>query len=454
MENINWEEEFFNLQFSDKRLQKRFFLMMDSFLHEPGKSILSACGSRSQAKAVYRFLTNDTLTEEKLLNSISQATIQKIQQLPNEKILLIQDTTELSFGHREGIKDMGYYCDSKQKGMLAHSCIAVTQTGLVLGLLHQEYFTRKQRKNTTETYEQRKRKPIEEKESFKWLSTLRKCHERIPKEIKTVTICDREGDFYELFAEAKRQNETILIRLFQNRAIGEEKHLFEKMKSSPERGALAIQMSRNPKEHAPARIINMKYHYETVKLRKPYRRKETYLEEEMEFTVIYIHEVKERNSIGWYLITNAEIKTNADAEEQIKNYIQRWKIERFHYILKSGCKIEEKQVRSYEKLSCLTLLYSVVALQIMHITYMGKLCPNLSAELFLEEDEIKLLYFAARKTKVLPKKLYTLKDMILDLAALGGRRLAPSDGMPGVSSIWKGLEKFFILLEYKEFISE
>lgn len=95
------------------------------------------------------------------------------------------------------------------------------------------------------------------------------------------------------------------------------------MKSSPERGALAIQMSRNPKEQAPARIVNMKYHYETVKLRKPYRRKETYLEDEMEFTVIYIHEVKERNSIRWYLITNAEIKTNADAEEQIKNYIQR-----------------------------------------------------------------------------------------------------------------------------------
>lgn len=133
--------------------------------------------------------------------------------------------------------------------MLAHSCIAATQTGLVLGLLHHEYFTRKQRKNTTETHEQRKRKPIEEKE-------------------------------------------------------------------------------------------------------------------------------------------------------------------RLHYILKSGCKIEEKQVRSYEKLSCLTLLYSVIAL------------------------------------------LYTLKDMLLDLATLGGRRPAPSDEMPGVSSIWKGLEKFFILLEYKKFICE
>ena len=375
-----------------------------------------------------------------------------MQQLPNEKILLIQDTTELSFGYRDGIENMGYYCDSKQKGMLAHSCIAVTQKGLVLGLVHQEYITRKQRKNTTETYEQRKRKPIEEKESFKWISTLQKCYEKIPDNIETITICDREGDFYELFAEAKKQEEIILVRLFQNRAIGEEKHLFEKLKESPIRGNLVIQMSRNPKEHLPMRMVMMEYHYEKVQIKKPHRRTEGYLEKELEFTVIYVHETKEKNSIHWYLITNAEINTDADAKEQIRNYIQRWKIERFHYILKSGCKIEEKQVRSYEKLKVLNLLYSVIALQIMHMTYMGKLCPDLPAELFLEKEEIKLLYFAARKTKILSEKAYTIKDMILDLAALGGRRLSPSDGMPGVSSVWNGLEKFYILLEYKDFI--
>ena len=453
MEKISWEKEFFDLEFTDKRLKKRFFKMMDSFSHEPGKSILTACGSRSQAKAIYRWLANDRLSYEELLNSISQATIQKMKQLSNEKILLIQDTTELSFGFREGIEHMGYYCDSKQKGMLAHSCIAVTQKGLVLGLVHQESMTRKQRKNTTETYEQRKRKAIEEKESFKWISTLRKCHEIIPNNIKTITICDREGDFYELFAEAKKQEENILIRLFQNRAIGEEKHLFEKLKASPVRGNLVIQMSRNPKEHLPMRMVMMEYHYEKVQIKKPYRRTEAHLEKELEFTVIYVHETKEKNSIHWYLITNAEINTDADAEEQIRNYIQRWKIERFHYILKSGCKIEEKQVRSYEKLNVLSLLYSVIALQIMHMTYLGKLCPNLPAELFLEKEELKLLYFAARRTKILSEKTYTIKDMILDLAALGGRRLSPSDGMPGVSSVWNGLEKFYILLEYKDFIA-
>ena len=144
MKSMNLEKEFFNLQCSDKRLQKRFFQMMDSFSHEPGNSILSACGSRSQAKVVYRLLAKDELSCEELLHSISQATIQKIKQLPNEKILLIQDTTELSFGYREGIENMGYYCDLNQKGMLAHSCIAVTQKGLVLGVVHQEYRTRKQ----------------------------------------------------------------------------------------------------------------------------------------------------------------------------------------------------------------------------------------------------------------------------------------------------------------------
>lgn len=66
MGNMSWEKEFWGLQFSDKRLQKRFFKMMDSFLHEPGESILSACGSRSQAKAVYRLLANDELSYKEL----------------------------------------------------------------------------------------------------------------------------------------------------------------------------------------------------------------------------------------------------------------------------------------------------------------------------------------------------------------------------------------------------
>ncbi len=271
--NLSWEKEFFEIEFSDKRIKNRFFKIMDAFSSTPGSSVLSACGSQEQEKATYRFFANHTLSYEALLSSISKATIEKMLQLPNEKILLLQDTTTVSFGKRKGIKGMGYYCDSEQKGMLVHSCIAVTQEGLPLGLVFQESFTRKQRKNETESKEQRKFHPIEEKESFRWLSTLRECHTRIPNEISKLTICDREGDFYELFSDAEEQGERFLIRLTQNRPAQEGKKVFEQLKSSPIRGSLVLQIGRNLKEHLPIRKVKMDYHFETITIKKPQRRK-------------------------------------------------------------------------------------------------------------------------------------------------------------------------------------
>lgn len=62
---------------------------------------------------------------------------------------------------------MGYDCDSEQKGRMVHSCIAVTESGLPVGIIHQEAFTRKKRKDDTATKEEKKARPIEEKEGFR-----------------------------------------------------------------------------------------------------------------------------------------------------------------------------------------------------------------------------------------------------------------------------------------------
>jgi hypothetical protein len=44
-----------------------------------------------------------------------------------------------------------------------------------------------------------------------------------------------------------------------------------------------------------------------------------------------------------------------DAVEKIDWYKLRWRIERFHYTLKSGCKIEELQLQTMET-SCAAIL--------------------------------------------------------------------------------------------------
>jgi len=103
--------------------------------------------------------------------------------------------------------------------MLVHSCIAVTDQGIPLGLLYQEANIRETRKDDSETKEQKRSKPIEEKESYRWIHTLNETHPRVPEGIPVWTVCDREGDFYEFFSEAADLGEDFLVRIVQNRNV-------------------------------------------------------------------------------------------------------------------------------------------------------------------------------------------------------------------------------------------
>jgi hypothetical protein len=73
--------------------------------------------------------------------------------------------------------------------------------------------------------------------------------------------------------------------------------------------------------------------------------------------------------------------------------------------------------------------------------------------MLLREDEWKLLYCMANKTKKEPKKAYTIKEAVDYLGRLGGPKRAPSDGPPGVKTIWTGLMKLYILLAYRKYLA-
>jgi hypothetical protein len=133
--------------------------------------------------------------------------------------------------------------------------------------------------------------------------------------------------------------------------------------------------------------------------------------------------------------------------------IQRWKIERFHYVLKSGCAIEKLQERSIEKSTTLIMMYSIIAVKIMNMTYAARLRPDAPCSLVLGEGEWKLLYGVANKTKKEPKKPYTMKEAVEYQGWLGGPKRAPGDGPPRVKTIGIGLMKRYILLAYREYLT-
>ena len=420
----NWQEDFVDINFTDQRLKSRFFKIIDAFAASPGKSTWAATGSRSSAKAAYRFFSNSEISKDELLDSISRATVEKIKCADAEWILAVQDTTAVGFGDRKAIQGMGYDCSTEQRGMLVHSCIAVTDQGIPLGIIYQETNTREKPKDDSQTKEQKRSRPIEEKENFRWLDSMRETLLRMPADIPILTVCDREGDFYEFFSEAADLKANFLIRIVQNRMVDDGKKIFHELRSSPVAGSMVVRMSRNPKEHIPSRNIKMDYHCKKVTIYRPQRRKEKHLREKLELTAIYVHESGKKGT-EWFLLTTVTVKSEKE--------------------------IEKNQARVYGRLSFLTLLYSVIAMQILNLTYLGKICPEISSGIVFVEEEWKVLCCCARKSKEIPES-YSLKEAIYDLGVLGGTKGAPSDGMPGVRSIWQGLDVLYSLLAYRNYL--
>jgi hypothetical protein len=173
------------VEFGDKRLTKR--------LVESTEERMKGVKTRSSAKGFYRLLGNEKFDRHKLERVCAKRTIERMSS--ENKILLIQDSTDVNLNGHKKPEGLGY-CSRLVKGIQVHSCLAVSVLGLPLGLMSQSYETRAEAKSSLSA-NAKKSRPIEEKESFRWVETLQKSVELIPKEIEAIALCDREGDIFD-----------------------------------------------------------------------------------------------------------------------------------------------------------------------------------------------------------------------------------------------------------------
>jgi len=361
-----------------------------------------------------------------------KATIERITQ--HERVLLVQDTTDINLNGHKKTENLGY-CSNNTKGIKLHDCMAVACDGIPLGLLIQQYETREEAKLQLSESEKKVR-PIEEKESYRWIETLKKSIEQIPAGVEAITICDREGDIFELYEQALELESSFVIRASYDRKTQTGEKSFAKIRSAPVIGYAAIDIPRDSRKNRKARRAQMAVSSCSVSVSK----KKTSLSVNM----IRIFEITEtQEPVEWILITNLPVDTSDKVMEIVGYYVHRWKIERFHYVLKSGCKVEEIQQRSYERILPVILICSMIANFILAMTYLGRAVPGALCDMIFEEDEWKLLYRFAKKTKIPPDKPYSLAQAIEFLGQLGAGKRAPSDGPYGEKSIWLGLKIFY-----------
>ena len=144
-----------------------------------------------------------------------------------------------------------------------------------------------------------------------------------------------------------------------------------------------------------------------------------------------------------------------DTTEQIETiidyFLARWEIELFFKILKSGCKIEALYLQSPEAIYNILALYLIIAWRLLWCTRLGRACPDLPCTVVYTEDEWKTIYHIVEQ-RAPPATPPTLQESTHCIVRCGGFLCRPSDGNPGIKTMWIGLRRLYdFVLAYQTF---
>jgi len=447
------EKEFETLKLNNQRLERRFKKVMKDLSEHPDKSIWLASGSRTNAKAVYRMLKNEDFTKESILSAHREATAVRSDYAP--VLLAIQDTMSVNYAGHSKTEGMGYNSE-KTLGINVHNTLLMTPDGIPLGIVGQSVSTRAEPADKSETKSKKRLRPIEEKESYRWLESMNTAAEKAPSCAALIHIADREGDIYELYALACRTGESFVIRATHDRLTTENKHIKSELGAVQPSGKTKVTIAANRQKKTKEREVVLTIRYGSFDVKKPQiRNNDKDLEPSLRLNLISLTEENPPEgleAIEWLLMTNLELENAFAAKRVATFYKQRWKIERFHYILKSGCEIEKIQQRSVDSIELVLLMYSIISIHIMQLTFISRQYPHIPCDLIFSTNEWVTLYRAANRTTHIPDNPYSIGDAARYVAMLGGFDGAPSDGPPGLKVIWLGLNALYILNAYRDFI--
>jgi len=438
------EAELGGADVGDARLTARLLQITGTFYQKPTANIPQACGSVKSAKATYRFLDNEKVEWPAILAPHYSATEVRIRE--HRVVLAAQDTTTLNYSTHPQTEGLGPIGDSEHVlGLVAHDTMTFTTEGVPLGLLDLQCWSRSEIGSSKERHS----KPIEDKESFKWVQSYRAVSQVQNRCRKTtlVVVGDRESDIHEIFAEqaATPHGAQLLIRAerSRNRQVldGDDNHesLWHVLEQQPiidERELLVP-----PSEERKARKAVLAVRTAAVVLKPPSRK--PHLAPVPVWAVL----AREMNApegvepLEWMLLTTVQVKHKDDAFQRLSWYARRWGIEVYHRILKSGCCVEARQLENSRRLSNCLAIDLIVAWRIFHIVTMGEQTPDVPCTIYFAPSEWRALVTFVTKTKVPPPQPPSLNEAVRMLATLGGHLGRKHDRHPGAEVLWRGMAR-------------
>jgi hypothetical protein len=263
---------------------------------------------------------------------------------------------------------------------------------------------------------------------------------------------------YELFVDAEptRKRVGVLVRAQYNRCLeGEDRKLFDELKASKAKATIktliprqrwkAAKRGKPEQEGLAARQAVLTLRYQEITLKPP--RSDLRKKGPIKLWAVCAQEKKPpagAKRIEWFLLTTEKVESADDAVRIVEYYTRRWRIEEWHRVLKQGCKVQEYQNATAERLKRAIVIDAVIAWRIQLMTLLGREVPDLPCDVFFDEWEVKVLgAIEAEKGKRGEKPPFTLGQAIILVANLGGYLARPSDPPPGCECIWQGMIRLY-----------
>jgi hypothetical protein len=440
MSTPTWaEHELLHADLPDQRLRARLARLAGDLAENPNASLPEAAGTWAATNAAYRFFDNDRVTDQAIRDAHQQRTVER---LPHDGLVLaIQDTTDFDFTSHPATTGLGYLGHPKHLGLLVNSTLAATPDGLPLGLLHQHVWTRD--RHSLGKRRHRRRKETKDKESRRWLDSLQAVAAVAPPTATAVVVGDREADFYDLFAAPRPAHVQLLVRARPRRRVRQEGGLLGRAVAAlPVAGRMTVTVPRG--DDRPRRQATLAVRFGEFLIEPPSthpRRKEL---APLRLWAVQVEEEAPpagQKPVRWLLLTTLPVTSLAEAERLVLWYTRRWLIERYHYVLKSGCRLEELALETAARLRRALAVYAVVAWRLLWLTYAARLQPEASCAGVLGREEWEVLYRHAEGKGEIPAEPPTLQQVVGWIARLGGFLGRKGDGAPGVKVLWRGLRR-------------
>jgi hypothetical protein len=364
-------------------------------------------------------------------------------------VLAIQDTTELNYQrHARRTRGLGTVGNGTDAGFFLHPTLAIdADSGHCLGLVGAQVYAR----HEGATVDRRKR-PIEEKESYRWLQGVETADEVLKEAAHVTHVQDREGDIYEQFAMPRASHSDLLIRICQDRKLTSDKLLFATMSAIPVVHRFRLTLKAQPGKRK-ARTAKLELRFGEVTIARPVNMSVRVAPPQVTLRVVDVCEYDTppgEKPIHWRLGTTHEVKDAMAAMQIVGWYRLRWNIEQLFWVMKSqGFDIESSQLETADALMKLAIITARTACRVMRLVRARDGQVPEAARVLFEPDQIELLATlqlklegrtARQKNPHLPGTLAWASWII---ARLGGwKSSSKSESPPGALTMRRGLAEF------------